>query len=240
MDRSAIQGWIQQNELQQAIEALIAHARGAGLRDWERELIDLVRRFKENGDRYRKNLITAEEWSVNESRIANTLLDMLDHLEEGTPGPTAAERQALQEALPEAPRSRFRTFAGALLATTLALALVFVWFFWEMGGMPNAELFRTSLTLLSTTAVAGLISMQRFRKASKSLGSAPTIAGTPLHVFLFILVLAIYLFGIFFFLYQKAVGGLFGESFTSMRTAIGVWCLLFGLFGGYWVKRLFV
>ncbi|MBK8493004.1 MAG: hypothetical protein IPL49_19495 [Saprospirales bacterium] len=155
MDKPALQHWIEQNELRQAIEALTTHARSEGLRDWERELIDLSRRYRENGDLHRKNLITSEVWSVNETRIANTLLEILDHLEEGTPGPTAKERQAMQEALPEAPRTKFRTFAGIMLALTQVVALLGVFVFWDLGSLTNGAFSLAAVMVLLLPVVVG-------------------------------------------------------------------------------------
>ena len=233
MDKSAIQGWIQQNELKLAIETLIGHAREAGLRDWERELIELARRYRENGDLQRRNLITAEVWSVNESRIAEALLVALDHLEEGTPGPTATERQALQEALPEAPRSRFRTFAGVLLALTQVAALLGVFVFWDLGSLSNPAFGLAAVLVLAPPLLSGYAGMKR-------LPGGKSKVVTPLLGFLFLLTLALYLLGVFFFLYQKSVGGLFGEQFGGMLAAIGLWGLVFGGVAGYWMRRFFV
>ena len=233
MDRLTIQHWIEQNELKQAIEALIAHAREDGLRDWERELIDLSRRYRENGDLHRRNLITSEVWSVNETRIASALLEILDHLEEGTPGPTARERQAMQEALPEAPRTKFRTFAGIALALTQVVALIGVFVFWDLGSLTNAAFGFTACEVLILPVVVGYVSMKR-------MPGGKGVNVTPLQGFLFLLTLLAYLAGIYFFLLMKSVGGLFGERFWPMEVAIAVWCVVFGVTAGYWVKKIFL
>jgi hypothetical protein len=233
MDKTLIQQHIQENQLRQALELLTAYARESGLRDWERELIDLARRYRENADLHRRELITSEEWRVNEARISTALLEILDHLEEGTPGPTARERQALQEAVPEAPRTRFRTFAGILLALTQVAALIAVFLFWDLGSLSNPAYGIASGTVLVVPLLSGYFAMKR-RPGGGGKGV------TPLLGFLFLLSLALYLLGVFFFLYQKSVGGLFGEQFWGMLAAIGVWCLVFGGVAGYWLRRFFV
>lgn len=229
MDKTLVQQHIQENQLRQALQLLTTYARESALRDWERELIDLARRYRENEDLHRRNLITSEVWSVNETRIANALLEILDHLEEGTPGPTARERQALQEAVPEAPRTRFRTFAGILLALTQVAALLGVFVFWDLGSLSNQAFGIAAGIVLVIPLLSGYVAMKRL-PGSKGKGV------TPLLGFLFLLTLALYLLGVFFFLYQKSVGGLFGEEFLGMLVAIGVYCLVFGLIAGYWLK----
>lgn len=233
MDKALIQQHIQENQLRQALELLTAYARESALRDWERELIDLARRYRENEDLHRRNLITSEVWSVNETRIANTLLEILDHLEEGTPGPTARERQALQEAVPEAPRTRFRTFAGILLALTQLAALIGVFVFWDLGSLSNPAFGLGAGVVLALPLLSGYAAMKR-------LPDGGSKGVTPLLGFLFLLTLAVYLLGVFFFLYQKSVGGLFGEQFGGMLGAIGVWCLVFGGVAGFWMKKFFL
>jgi hypothetical protein len=233
MDKALIQQHIQENQLRQALELLTAYARESALRDWERELIDLARRYRENANLHRRELITSEEWRVNEARISNALLEILGHLEEGTPGPTARERQALQEAVPEAPRTRFRTFAGILLALTQLAALIGVFLFWDLGSLSNQAYGIASGIVLVIPLLSGYAAVKRLP------GGAGT-GVTPLLGFLFLLSLALYLLGVFFFLYQKSVGGLFGEYFGGMLAAIGVWCLVFGGVAGYWMRRFFV
>ncbi|MCB9282896.1 MAG: hypothetical protein H6563_02390 [Lewinellaceae bacterium] len=233
MDKPTIQNWIQQNELKQAIEDLISHARSEGLRDWERELIDLSRRYRENGDLHRRNLITSEVWSVNETRIASALLEILDHVEEGTPGPTQKERQAMQEALPEAPRTKFRTFAGIALALTEVAALLGVFVFWDLGSLTNPAFGVVAGMVLVLPLAAGYVALKR-------MPGGKGVNVTPLQIFLFLLTLLTYLAGVYFFLLMKSVGGLFGEAFWPMEVAIGVWCLIFGVTAGYWVRKIFL